>query len=105
MVIDIPDEILKTNLTLGAKLIYGVAKENPSFENYLLAAKIGVSDKQLNRYILELDKVGLITRKRGQIKVVGVETWKQKNRKLEANLETLQSQIKIFKDGRFLGKK
>ena len=101
MVIDIPDEILGSNLTLGAKLIYGVAKENPSFENSLLAALIGVSDKQFNRYVIELEKAGVITRKRGYIKVVEVETWKEEYRKLRE----LQSQVKIFKDDEFLGKK
>ena len=101
MLIEIPQSVLNGNLSLGAKLVYGVAMANPDEENYLLAAKLNVSDKQLNRYILEIDKAGLITRTRGKIHIVDAATRK----KAQQELELLQSQVKIFKDDRFLGKK
>ncbi len=93
MIIDIPEEILNINLTIGAKLIYGVAKAHPSYENSLLSAMIGISDKQFNRYVLELEKAGLIKRKKGFINIVEVEDWQNEWNKLKS----LQSQISYFK--------
>lgn len=101
MKIDIPKEILDTNLTLGAKMIYGTVKANPSYDNRHFAALLGVSDKQFNRYVIELEKAGLIKRKRGYVRVVEVDDW------LEAwsQLRSLQSQIQFFKSDAYLGKK
>ena len=82
-------------------MIYGTVKANPSYENSYYAALLGVSDKQFNRYVLELEKAGLITRKkRGYSKIVEVEDW------LDAwgKLKSLQSQIKYFKPDDCLGK-
>ncbi len=101
MEIDIPKEILDANLTLGAKMIYGTVKANPSYDNSHYAALLGVSDKQFNRYVIELEKAGLITRKRGYVSIVEVDDW------LEAwnQLRSLQSQVRIFKSDEYLGKK
>jgi DeoR/GlpR family transcriptional regulator of sugar metabolism len=101
MKVDIPKEILDTNLTLGAKLIYGTVKENPSYDNSHLAILLGVSNKQFNRCVIELEKAGLIKRKRGYVKIVEVEDW------LEAwhQLRSLQSQTKIFTSDGDLGKR
>ena len=69
---------------------------NPDDENFLLAITLGVSDKQLNRYILELEKANLITRTRGKIHIVDAATRK----KAQQELETLQSQKRTLGTGK-----